>query len=518
VARPPDRDDPLTSVRRLLRDCRRGSGFTAGPHAGAIEVALYRLPTRQREIVKRYDLAGETRTRVQRELGLSPRQFFRDRRAALVKLSKYLFQRDDPPSDPLPLDTESYQRDIVLREALVVRRALARSLCYGGNIEGLRVLRELTEQVSEPGARAEVLLDLAQAAADYENDAIGSQALCSAAAIVDGATGIACERATYLSGRLAHLQARRCKTRADAARGYRRAILLLRRSVDADPRLMEARFALADALGDLALHHFDQGAFPAARAASSEATELIATFALSSKPKALEILAMDAVLDACISARTRAAIDTVSILLLRAIESGWCAAACRLGTYMVGLNGICGDYEEAIRWYRRMSSVFSDTARPIDRSNIAGEVAHAYTMTGRAVEALSVLNYGGATYAECEEPDAPGRHAFVAAALQRLRRDVAALHEAREALAGYTALDQARGSADAHRLIALSLARLGDKKVAREHLLEAQCLTESHGTPYALLRLLVAKADISGNAAIRAEAIEFAHLLRRLAQ
>lgn len=515
MARRPDREDPLASVRRLLRDLRGGAQFAAGPQAGAIEVALYRLPTRQREIVRRYDLAGDTRARVQRELGLSPRQFFRDRRAALVKLSEYLFQRR-PSSEPLPLDTEAYQGGIVVRESFVVRRALARSLCYAGNVEGLRVLRELTEQVVEPDARAEVLLDLAQAATDYQNDAIGSQALRSAAAIVDGATSIAAERAAYLSGRLVHLQARRCEKRADSARSYRRAVLLLRRSVGADPSCMAARFALADALGDLALHHFDQGAFPAARAASCEATELIATFALSSKPKALEVLAMDAVLDACISARTHAAIDAVAVLLLRAIEAGWCAAACRLGTYMVGLNGICGDYAEAIRWYQRMSSVFSDTARPIDRSNLSGEVAHAYTMTGRAVEALSALNYG-APDAQCAEPDAPGRHAYVAAALQRLGRDALALHEAREALAGYCALDQARGSADAHRLIALSLAKLGDKSAASEHLLEAQRLTESHGTPYALLRLLVAKADISGSAATRTEAIEFAHLLRRLA-
>ncbi|MGA8098253.1 MAG: hypothetical protein WB810_06290 [Candidatus Cybelea sp.] len=517
MARRPDRDDPLASVRRLLRDLRGGARFAAGPQAGAIEVALYRLPTRQREIVRRYDLAGETRARVQRELSLSPRQFFRDRRAALEKLSEYLFQRDGPSCDSLALDTEAHQRGIVVREALVVRRALARSLCYAGSIEGLRVLRELTEQVVEPDARAEALLDLAQAAADYQDEAIGSQALRSAAAIVDSATDLASERDAYLGGRLAHLQARGCELRADAARRYRRAILLLRRSVGTDPSCMAARFALADALGDLALHHFDQGAFPAARAASSEAAELIAAFALSAKPKALEVLAMDAVLDACISARTHAAIDAVAALLLRAIEAGWCAAACRLGTYMVGLNGICGDYEEAIQWYQRMSSVFSDTARPIDRSNLAGEVAHAYTMTGRAVEALSALNYGSSD-AECAEPDAPGRHAYAAAALQRLGRDASALREAREALGGYSTLDQARGSADAHRLIALSLAKLGNKSAATEHLLEAQRLTESNGTPYALLRLLVAKADISGSAAIRTEAIEFAHLLRRLAQ
>ncbi len=515
VARRPDRDDPLCGLRRLLRELRRESR-SAGPLAGAIEIALYRLPARQREIVRRYDLGGESRLSVQKELGLSPRQFFRDRRTALAKLGECLFERDGRLLGRPPADTHTAQSGITVGEARFAQRSLARGLCNAGRVEGIRVLRELTEHAEVPDARADMLLDLAEAAADYQDETTGAEAMRSAAVLLDRNAAIAPDRAEYLTGRLAHLEARRCENRADAMRGYRRAIQLLRRSAGPAPGSTDARFALADALGDLALHHFNQGAFPEARSVSSEASQLISSFESWSKPRALEVLAMDAVLDACLSARVRAAIDAVSALLMRAIESGWCAAACRLGTYVVGLNAICGEYDEAIRWYHRMSSLTADTARPIDRSNLAREVAHAYTMTGRAEEALSALNYG-ASSAGSAEPEAPGWHAYVAAALHRLGREDAALHEAREALAGYATQDQARGTADAHRLIALSLAKLGDKETATEHLCEAQRLTESHGTPYALLRLLVAKADISGSAAIRGEAIEFAHLLRRLA-
>ena len=94
MARKSDRDDPLSAVRRLLRELRTSRSPAVRRREGllgAVEIALFRLPPRQREIVRRYDLAGENAGDVQRALALSPRQFFRDRRQALTFLSDHLF-------------------------------------------------------------------------------------------------------------------------------------------------------------------------------------------------------------------------------------------------------------------------------------------------------------------------------------------------------------------------------------------------------------------------------------------
>ncbi|MEO6990037.1 MAG: hypothetical protein ABI346_03920 [Candidatus Baltobacteraceae bacterium] len=224
---------------------------------------------------------------------------------------------------------------------------------------------------------------------------------------------------------------------------------------------------------------------------------------------------MDAVLDACLSGRVAPAIRAVSSFLGRAIESGWCSTASRLGADLVGLNGVGGDYDEALRWYRRLASSPLDGARPSDRVHLTMEAAHALTMAGKPSDALSILGYvrpgNGCTSAET-----PTWHAFTSAALERHGDDRAALGEARQALDGYCAQQVARGVGDAHRLIAIAQAKLGDARAATEHILEAQRLIEIHGTPYAVLRTLVAKANILGSAPLKMEAIDFARLLLKL--
>ena len=94
--------------------------------------------------------------------------------------------------------------------------------------------------------------------------------------------------------------------------------------------------------------------------------------------------------------------------------------------------------------------------------------------------------------------------------------NVAALDEARQALDGYYAQQVVRGTGDAHRLIAIAYAKLGEARAATEHILEAQRLIEIHGTPYSVLRTLLTKANILGSAPLKMEAIDFARLLQKL--
>jgi len=288
---------------------------------------------------------------------------------------------------------------------------------------------------------------------------------------------------------------------------------LLQRCTDAGGSL-DARWALAETLGDLALFHFADGTFADARAASAQACRIVMELELWTRPRALELLAMDATLGACFSGKTAEAVATTTSLLARSYDSGWSATASHLGATIVGLNGIRGDYEEAIRWYHRLTAV-PGAARPVDRSNMAREAAHAYTMLRRPDEALRILaDVQPINDRRCA--DGAGWHAYMSAALERSGNDRAALAAARRALAGFCAHDAARGIGDAHRLIAISAWKLHDPKTAAEHIAEALRLVEAHGTPYGLLRTLVAKANIVGSATLRHEAIELARLLLEL--
>ena len=80
MPRRPNLDNPLVAWRRAIRDLHLADDPSHAAFRDSIEIALFRVPTRQREIVRRYDLAGEPAVEIQRALGVSARQFFRDRR------------------------------------------------------------------------------------------------------------------------------------------------------------------------------------------------------------------------------------------------------------------------------------------------------------------------------------------------------------------------------------------------------------------------------------------------------
>jgi tetratricopeptide (TPR) repeat protein len=518
MARKSDRDDPLSAVRRLLRELRTLRSLETRRREallGAVEIALFRLPSRQREVVRRYDLAGESAADVQRAMALSPRQFFRDRRQALTFLSDHLFDGNARAledravaADASPLAAGG--------EAALAGKTFARSLAQSGNAHCLDALRRLAADAIDPLERADLLLELAETASDYSDETAASDAVVAASRVLNDSAFVPAV-GDWLYGRLARAQAHLAETPCDSVSQFGRASVFLRRSIAGDPALIEPRSALADTLGDEALLQFTLGNFAQARAASAEAVELIDAFRLSNRPKALEISAMHATIEAIVSGRTRAAAAEVALLLQRAGESGWSSTASRLGAVLVGLNGVSGDYAEAIRRYRTMAPLALRGARPSDRSGLMMEAAHAYTMTGRPNDALSLMGYVRPGEG-CPRAEVPDWHAFAAAALDRLGENEAALREAREALAGYSAQKTERGLGDAHRLMATSHAKLGDARSAREHLSEARRLTEHHGTPYGLLRTLSAEATILQSAALKREAAEYAKLLHELAR
>jgi tetratricopeptide (TPR) repeat protein len=518
MARRSDRDDPLSEVRRLLRGLRGTPSAQRGtPSAqrgtalrGSVQIALFRLPSRQEAIVRRYDLNGERASKIQSDLGLSPRQFFRDRRAGLALLSSYIFE---PQHVPKAVNVHAALEPPC--EAGIAARAFARSLAQSGDARCLDVLRELAAASREPVDRADLLLELAETAADCSDEEAARQATGAASLLVTpiGET----PAGELLRGRLARMRARLSQSLDDAHSFIVQALTILRASFAGDSSRSKSVSALVDTLGDAALLHFSLGAYARARAASLEAVGLIDAFGLRTRPKTLEILAMNAAIEACVGGRTCAAIAEVASLLRLAVDSGWSSTACRLGADVVGLNAICGDYDEAIRWYQRLMPFSQSGARPSDRANLAMEAAHSYTMAGRAREALAILGYVRPENG-CPRNELPSWHAVTGAALANLGNGAAAIAEARSALSGYESRGVERGVGDAHHLLAVCHARRGDERRAREHIGEARRLVQRYGVPYALLLTLVSEASIVRSPAARNDAIEYGRLLQRLAR
>jgi hypothetical protein len=516
MARRPNLSNPLVAWRRALRVLRGGGRLAEDPsHAAlrdSIEIALYRLPARQREVVRRYDLTGEPAVEIQRALGISARQFFRDRRAALTKLRAQL------PNPIAPRPAESAAPAVPpspttkVCDAMVSARASARSLAQTGNAQCLDVLRELARYATDPSARTELFLELAELALDFDDDNSARTALESVLHVDNDAGKLTPGLAEYFSARLARSEARLTESYPDAAMKLREAVAWLRCSLAASPDAIDAHAALLETLGDIAILDFQAGSFASARAASAEAVRVIETFALWMRPRALEIMAVDAYVDACLSGHMSAAIAKVSSLLQRAADSGWSATASRLGGDLIGLYGASGECGSALLWYGRMWPVALKSARPGDRWHMSVEAAGSYVAVRRPRGALGILRHTMSA-AGCPPRSVPARHAFVASSLLQLGENAKGLDEASAALRGYSASRAGRGMGDAHRLLAKSYAGLGDLGAAREHIGEARRLSERYGLPEGLLCTLNAQADIHRSPSLKAEARELERLL-----
>ncbi len=517
MARPVNLDSPLVLWRHAMRSLRHGGRLAEDPHHAAlrdrIEIALFRVPARQREVVKRYDLSGEPAVEIQRALGISARQFFRDRRAALTELKTLLPNLLAPPPTVAPVAATSPRSLTHACDATLSGRASARSLAQTGNAQCLDVLHELAANATDATARTDIFLELAELALDFDDDRTARDAVEAVLRVRNDTGKLEPGLCDYLSGRLARAEARLTEPYPDAAAKLRDALAWLRRSVAACPGAMDARAALLEALGDAAVLDFEAGNFASARAASAEAVHIIESFALWTRPRALEIMAMDAALDACLSGQMDSAIARVSSLLRRAVDSAWSATASRLGADLVGLYSLRGECGSALRWYGRMWPVAVKSARPRDRWSLTMDAAGTYATAGRPREALAILSRAK-DGAICPPRYLPDKHAFVASSLLLIGANARALHEARAAFRGYAARRVGRGMGDAHRLIAKSCARLGDVGSAREHIDEARRLSERYGVLEGLLCTLHAQAEILGRPKFKSEAQELERLLR----
>ena len=229
MARRSDREDPLFGIRRLLRGLRGAARAQRGTALrGAVEIALFRLPSRQQAIVRRYDLEGEPAAAIQRDLSLSPRQFFRDRHNGLALLSSFIFEPERTTSAASVRASSETPRD-----AAIVARTFARSLAQTGDARCLDVLRDLAAGARYPTERADLLLESAQTAADCSAERAAAEAAGEASRLL----GESCDaRTTLLRGRLARVRARFSRSKDDALSLIAQALTILRASADDSSR------------------------------------------------------------------------------------------------------------------------------------------------------------------------------------------------------------------------------------------------------------------------------------------
>ncbi len=279
MARPVNTDNPLVLWRHAMRSLRSGGRLTENPRHAAlrdrIEIALFRVPARQREVVKRYDLSGEPAVEIQRALGISARQFFRDRRAALTELKTLLPNLLAPPPAVAPVPDTPPRSLTQACDATLSGRASARSLAQTGNAQCLNVLHELAANATDATARTDLFLELAELALDFDDDSAARDAVEAVLRVRNDTGKLEPGLWEYLSGRLARTEARLTGPYPDAATKLREAVAWLRRSVAAYPGAMDTRAALLEALGDAAVLDFEAGNFASARAASAEAVHMI---------------------------------------------------------------------------------------------------------------------------------------------------------------------------------------------------------------------------------------------------
>ncbi len=206
MARRAVRADSLVALRRLLRGLHKGARPGDPGRAElrrSIEIALFRLSKRQREIMRRYDLCGEPAPDIQRALGISRRQFFRDRRAALTVLLAHVSANEGPTSAWSEAPAVPARSTIHICDVTLSRRAFARSLAQAGSAQCLDVMRDLCVEETDARVRADLLLELADRAADYDDDVTARNAVGAVSPILSDPGVFAPALRDQLSGRLA---------------------------------------------------------------------------------------------------------------------------------------------------------------------------------------------------------------------------------------------------------------------------------------------------------------------------
>jgi tetratricopeptide (TPR) repeat protein len=516
-------DAQFSAFRRLIRDARYPSRLRSNPLATAVcsvdppllagsflkalQISLHRLTLRQRIIISRYDLGNERIEDICKTMGLSRRQFFRDHRAALARLSALMMP-----------EIRVGEHDSVDR---CVAAGIVTVTCYNSSpplialVDGLRNTGAFAEAISvlsrifgtscESHVKIDAALGISEIAIEFGDLTIAREALVNAKTIANRELSALPAR---LDARLTVAEGHLALSHRERQEKFEKAVATLARAGAPSAGDENDARLLANALHSLSLSHDHCGDWLAARDAARRSISVVTCFDLVETPIGLLAAANYAMRDARQFGNVDAALEKLRWCLAVALRNGWVLVTGDIAVHFMNLNLMRSRYTQALAWHRWIIAIDSTRLGARTRNFLAVDSAHALTMLGRPGRALAILKQDG----DEGLAFAGAREYWRGEALQAAGDSEWALRLAAKALEGATLACTEKGKARSMRLLANCHHALGHVRVARRIMSECLELSERYVSPYdLLLSLAVARRIERPNAD---DETELARLLR----
>lgn len=464
-----------TALRRFVESAPRGSAARA---------------KRIVELITRCDLQGEPHKVVAADLGLSLRQFYRERARAVVELGERL-------EALLPIESEAPQGSAFAFDAFALELQRAATLWHAGSAsEAIAVLRRLTADAIDPVHRVRARTDLAalliesngQEAAVEEIDA----AMRTAADLEAGEPSNEAYAAIELaSSALANVRGELSTARA----AFERALVHLHEPNVFGSRNLLALFINSEILG--ANLEMKEGNAQRALASLADAQHAMAAF--EDLPATTSVEFYLHLHEASVTAVSDTQAMHAYHRVLALTQSNGFATDATIATvyraqYLLGAGDGRGAIATAHQALDVGKSVMTDYRYALLQM-LVGELEIEAACGGAAIERLRrariALQSGGADWARSVMLEASGR-------LECGDFD-GAVRGSSTALQTFRSLGNERWAGTSLRIMAEGFAGLGRVAEAKQTVAEAVHVLEGHGHPKALLRAYDASARISGN-------------------
>jgi hypothetical protein len=447
----------------------------------AITISLFRLPERPAAAITHYDLLGETVEASCRKLGVSRRQFFRDRRVGLVELSGFFvdYSRYGLITSA-PNDGELHLLREVDYTAATLRALVVGLLSVGSYNDALHHLELRYETAELP------LSERAVAAAHYAEVAADIGRVTQAEAALQWIDKF-CDLA---QSPLNHETIARCElvkgyleiSHGSKQQRYSECLRLLD-EIPSATRSRDSWILAVTAMHAKSLSHDHQGEWGEARKAAWQAMELVKSLTLSESPMGLLVQSNYAMRDA----RQYGHVELTSAALWKcltiALERGYIPVVGDIAVQFMNLNMMCLRYEAALRWHRWISRLGGNRLTARTLNFLAVDKAHALTMLGHPRSALSTVAAEG----DAGLAFLGAREYWRSDALRAAGETNAALELATTALDYAIAAQSAKGRARCKRVLAGCHLRLGNRRIATKMSAECMELSEWFVSPYDLM-------------------------------
>jgi tetratricopeptide (TPR) repeat protein len=507
----------LSHVLRKLSDPERLSGDwfarrlvsslclqSSSQLAALFAVLLHRLPARQRAIVGRYELNAETLPTLLKELAVSRRQFFRDRKRALEKLLTLLPQIDGDAGAQENAASRAEHVSVQLgSDRLSLERcAIVGLRNAGANDLAVARLERLLPTLNERDC-LDVLLEIGEIAMEYGDKGAVQR-------IVDELTrnGLCSEKDEVANARLLSLKADLAERVDDRVALDARAVQHLRHAMQGEAGITTA-LTLLECLRLLGTDCQRTSLWERGRTVLRDASQIAKSYGLESLPAACAVRAELEYNDGLQFGKSGDALDALRRGLDEALLHGWFTVATEIAAMIIHLSVIRSRYTDAVAWYDWLSTNGSERLPEWQQHVMLSEGAHALTMTKQPGRAIAILNSSD-NHRACYAATLKVRRSEALEALGDPRR---AVREAMDALADSESARFLTGIARSKRVLASCYRALGQDSKARTHLADSIALCEAAETPYEQLRTMAIASVVLSDEKLRAEAIELARLL-----